>query len=751
MGRSIVGTGTSGDLVLDTNEVGYDISGNWSDIDWALYLVERNTSNTTWSGGGISFSVGQHNVQEWASGTFGFDWRPGGNQTVLIASGRNRVGHDGNGGGTVTVGATIGSTGTSAAGGPTSIQNSLDMTLLRQPPGTPYDLSATRVSDSQVRISYTNTWGTNGNPAQNQVEIEGVPSGGNTVMTFDAVNQINVAILANEKKRYRVRAGNSAGWSAWSAWTSYIYTTPAAPSNVQAAKNSGTGIVVTFDSNVQYGEFNHEVWHGIRNTDGTLTWDNGPITTLSSTARSYTHTNPDLSKVHRYSVRAKQGSLYSGYMESNDVKLAAPPSKPTMIAQPGTTDRGTTTTFTWKHNSTDTSPQTAYELRRNWNGGAPSAGATTGKVSGNDNTWTIGANNANSSVSVQVRTWGQATTGGSDGTGASEWSDIQTVQIRNIPTTSITSPTQNQVINSASVRANISFAQDEGAFFVQAQMELRRGTSSTSPLVESLSVMNTQGIEFDTALSNGQSYVIRARVKDSNGLWSAWAARLFSVSFLSPPVPVVTLSYLPDSGAVQVSVVFPEPASDESAPATVTITRRINGGTTEDVVRDYPINTDIAILDNTASVNGSNAYTIVATSDQGATSRVSKTLVTKELRRAFLGKGTSFSRVGVFGGNLSVDDTVSVASAVMEAAGRTKPVGLYGVETSVVVKVSSFIYEGLGSTPDFLRDLLLVPGKACYRDATGRRVFGTVKGGVSRDAQGNADRATLTFTITETS
>jgi hypothetical protein len=41
-----------------------------------------------------------------------------------------------------------------------------------------------------------------------------------------------------------------------------------------------------------------------------------------------------------------------------------------------------------------------------------------------------------------------------------------------------------------------------------------------------------------------------------------------------------------------------------------------------------------------------------------------------------------------------------------------------------------------------------MPGRACYRDSSGRRVFGAVKGGISRT---KVNRGELSFTMKETS
>ena len=285
------------------------------------------------------------------------------------------------------------------------------------------------------------------------------------------------------------------------------------------------------------------------------------------------------------------------------------------------------------------------------------------------------------------------------------------------------------------------FSQPESATYVSSVLQLLQGAT----LLEEMSTTVQTGATFATQVQNGVSYTVKVKVRDSNGLWSDWASSTFDVAYL-PPVPAtVTVNYLQDTGFGQVNLLIPAAGAGEAEAATFTITREI-AGVVEDVVRDYPVQAEIAILDTTPVVNGANLYRVTTRSALGAEVTVTATLTTAEKRRAFLSKGPGFATVGVFGGNLDVDEDASVAGETVVAAGRAKPIGLYGTETSVKVKVKSFVFEGFGSTLEQLRDLLLIPGQACYRDPSGRRVFGVVDGSISRK---RADRGDFSFTLEE--
>lgn len=743
-------------------------------MDWFLWIEERVTANSTFNAGNIQADIGPSSSPAgWWSGTFSLDFRPGGLQSILIASGRNRVAHRDDGTGFVTVFGRIGSTGTSGAGGPTTISNSLTLSTLRLLPGVPSNVVPTRVSDTQVRVSWGNSGASNGQPTQNQIQASTPGFPGDGIITINASNQTTMAILPNEEKTYHVRAGNSAGWSAWSPWSPRVYTTPGTPSGVAATKSANLDITVSFKENVSYAEHNHEVWHGTV-LNGVTTWDPAPLATLASGVQSYVHVAPDTSKIHNYRVRSKQGTLYSPFVESNSVQILVAPNAPIIRAMPSTVDRAASLTLTWVHNTVDTTPQSAYEFSYSINGGQ--TWTSTGKVLSTVSAYSVPANTypANTILSTRVRTWGAATTGGAEGTGESPWSATSSVTFKTRPVLYISSPANGSTLNDATIRATLGFSQAQGAAYVKASIQLLQG----STLLEELDTNILVGVTMATPAANTESYTLRARGQDSNGIWSDWVSNTFSVAYLPPVTPTLDLSYIADKGFGQVNIFIPEPSSGEDEAATISVSRTIDGLTeilvsemvvplapqqrneisVGDVVLgpglslgqitvEAPVSS-LGILDTTPTVHGTNTYTVTVTSPLGAQTTVSADLVTTECRRAFLSKGAGFSLVVVFGGNLSVDESLSVASTTVEAAGRLKPIGLYGMETSVQLKVESFVYGAFGSPISELRSMLLTPGQACYRDPSGRRVFGSVKGSISYQ---KVDQGSLSFTLTETS
>lgn len=726
-----------------------DANANAASYHWRLQLLERFSQTFGWSGG-TPFSVeifwdggaGYH--VPW-SGSAAWDFRGGGQQGITVAEGDVTLGNHGNGAARAfQFRGNMGNSGTSTVGGPASVDQWIDAGNLFVLPGTPSTPTVTRISDTQINLSWTQSSAANGQPTNN--DLSRSVNGGaweDNFVVISATNGVSVGAAANQKIQYRVRAWkDGAGHSAWSGASSPVYTTPAAPTNATAVKNAAQDVIVSFTKNVAYSEHTHEVWHGTV-TGGVTTWDASPLTTLASGVTTYTHVAPNPNQVHTYRVRAVAGSLQSGYATTGTVQLLTAPGKPTVPAMGQFWNKAQAITFEWTHNPLDTTAQTAYEFQTSTNGGTN--WTSSGKIASTAQLRTIAANTyaGNVALTTRVRTWGQATTGGSDGTGASPWSDLRTVTFKTIPTTSVTAPANGSNYTDATVRANIGFAQTEGATFVQAQLELLQGAN----LLEELVSNNRVGITFATPVQNGLPYTVRARVQDSNGLWSAWASSTFNVVYLSPPTATGGAIYLDQKGYVQLNLFIAAPGAGQSAATTVSITRTIDG-VTETVVEDYPVSAQLTFLDTTPTVNGLNQYKIITKTALGAQAVRSIDLETNELRRAFLSKGPSFDDVIVFGANPEISEALGVASTTVQAAGRTKPIGLYGVETDVQVKVKSYIYEGFGSTIDEIRKLLLRPGKACYRDSSGRRVFGSVKGSVTYKKVGRGD---LSFTMTETS
>src|SRR5690606_12652134 len=68
-----------------------------------------------------------------------------------------------------------------------------------------------------------------------------------------------------------------------------------------------------------------------------------------------------------------------------------------------------------------------------------------------------------------------------------------------------------------------------------------------------------------TTLADATTYRWDVRVQSAAGLWSAWDEVTFNVAYATPPAPVVSLLWLPETGAVAAQVDVAAPGVGEVA------------------------------------------------------------------------------------------------------------------------------------------------------------------------------------------
>lgn len=740
-----VDTGTASRLRLEAYVSQSSAAGRWSDVTWAAYFEERGGPNLAYNGS-VAANVHFSNLGYVWSGNFAFDWRRPGNQSVLVASGTTRVNH--NADGTPPSGFTItfntGATGSSGGGPGASVAYALPLATLKVVPGTPTGVTATRVSDTSVTVAWAQSSASNGAPTSNTIRRKINDGAFEAVAVISPATSAAISAAANQKLVYGVKATNTAGSSAWSADSSPLFTTPAAPTDVTATK-VGFDIELEWTPNVAFAEHKHVIEHGV-DVAGVITWDGSALATVSAGTSSYVHEDPDPGDRHVYRVRARNtdpAALSSATVQSNVVQLLAPPAKPTVAAPAAYQDKAAAFRFAWTHNAVDTTAQTKRQVRYSTDGG---------------DTWTTGAKTtsseqyldfpastwaANQAVTFQVRTKGGYDDGADGDSAYSPWSDPVTVTFKTRPVATITSPADSSTVEAASVSAVLGFAQAEGATFVNATLRLYAGAT----LLEERTTTTLAGTPLQTRLEDGATYTLTARVRDSNGLLSSEVTAEFDVDYVEPVAALADLEYSPDSGVTQIRVTIPEPDEDFVEAVAITIDRII-AGTSERLVTAYPAAPTLTFLDTTPTVHGTNLYRITTHSADGATTVITRELTTTENEWAFLSKGSGYGSIVRFQLAPGLTITPTVDSSLLKAAGRRRPLALYATTGDLVVSGKGALAEGYGSTPEELEQFVLIPGKACYRDPTGRRVFGRLTASLNRD---NAELGELGFTLEETS
>jgi len=121
-------------------------------------------------------------------------------------------------------------------------------------------------------------------------------------------------------------------------------------------------------------------------------------------------------------------------------------------------------------------------------------------------------------------------------------------------------------------------------------------------------------------------------------------------------------------------------------------------------------------------------------------------MVTTEDSWAFVSTGAGFADIINFRSNLAVNAEPVRESTVVQAAGRTSPIALFGTGETLEISGSATIFPDFGSSPKEVEQFIRVAGIVCYRDATGRRMFGRFTGSVGTSSPLESD---LDFTVLE--
>ncbi len=731
---------------------GVSVGPNNEDVYVKAMLVKRGSSGSgTGSynlGGPGSINVVVDGVSRASFGGISYDFRSssGHNATgytqVLWEGWVNDVPHDADG--TKTLSYSASWTGDSNLGSG-STSGSVVLPKITAVPNVPTAVVGARVSDTSITVSWAQSHPSNGAAVSNQIEARVNGGAATQIADISTTNSVGVAAAADQKLEYRVRATNAAGSSAYSAWSTAIYTTPDAPTSVAATK-VGSDIQLSLVDHVAFSEHGHQVEHGV-DVAGVVTWDGSILTTIAYGSTTYTHVAPNPAQRHIYRIRAKNtdvGALTSAWVSSNVVQLLTAPAKPTVPTPPAFADKAATFRFAWVHNAIDTTAQTKFQTRYSLNGGSSWAVTSAKTTSANPyvdfagSTWT-----ANQAVTFQVRTKGGYDSGSDGDASYSPWSDSVTVTFKTKPVCTITTPANASTYTQAALTVVLGFSQAEAATFVSATIGLYAAGGVT--LLEEITSNTLAGTLFATRLADGTSYVIKATVTDSNGITSSQVTSSFSVDYTEPPPAVVTsLIYLPDSGIAQIALTIAGAGGGYVAATSVSIDRSIDGGAFESVYSLWPYAASLTFLDITVGIHNSNLYRITTRSADGATSVVTATLVVDENEYAYMSKGSVIIRFELD----TVQAAPTVDSALFKAAGRRRPIGQYSATSGdLVVTGTGALADGYGSTPEEIEAFLLIPGRACYRDPTGRRMFGRIIGTLPRE---DAEVGGFSYTVTET-
>lgn len=409
-------------------------------------------------------------------------------------------------------------------------------------PAAPSAVSVSRTSDSQAQVSFTVSSSSSA-PVQS-VGIErrsaSDPTWRNLVWvdTSASGSWTDMTLKANDRYEYRAWTWNTSGYSGYQTAPDAVVSSIAAPTNVRAEKIASGDIVIRWDK-AYPGEGVVRIYdNGVRIAE----------VPSPSGVLEYTHSNPNASVVHTYSLEQVDGGIVSPRSkDSNTVQLLAPPNAPQLLAPSGYVQTGQVT-FEWQHNPVDSTVQTEASLRYRAQG-APS--------------WTTRTLTTQNQLAVSLTAgsyeW-QVQTKGLHSS-YSPWSALGVFQVVDRPGVTIIAPMNGQVYETSELKVDWAFNQNQGAAQTSAEIivELVGGAEVARRTVSGAAASWTM----PGKVLNGASYAVKIRVRSGHGLWSTWATTTIIVSFPAPPAPDASVAWDEATGThvVTASAVAPIPVT----------------------------------------------------------------------------------------------------------------------------------------------------------------------------------------------
>ena len=562
MARFEVNSG-SGQIALVMTVVSQNPGANQSTVRVEGWV--RSGSAATWFNDPRSWSTGGHPGAR--SGTFthpqgsGTGWR-------LIVAYDSVAGHAADG----TLGFTgefaIGATGTAGLGGPTTTgPRTITVPRITVAPGQATGVTATRVSDTVARIAWAQNVPANaqlGFAVGVDVSVNGGAWQRAWTGTNPATRQVDIGIAANRRTQFRV-VSSSQGGAAPNSATVTLFTTPAAPTGVSAARTGiATGqATVRWTNNVPFTERRTEVQRGTRDpSTGAITWIAG-VVNVAAAGTSHTFTGLPLNQRHIFRVRAVNttGGLASGWVQTGNVDFVVPPGTPTALTHVRNSD--TQLTMGWTRNHAWNGVPTRTEIQTSINGGAWVAAGSLGNVASH-----TGGFAANRRQVFRVRQGNDA--------GWSPWS-APSAPLFSTPL----APADVAATREGALNVRVRFT--NRVAFAEHRHEIQRGTANASGTITWLTgVVNVPAgttTHLFENLPGGDRHVFRVRaVNTTGGLASGWVQTAIVQLQAPPSAPTVTAlpQFTPDGGPFRLA--WQHQPVDASQQSRAQVQASTNGG-----------------------------------------------------------------------------------------------------------------------------------------------------------------------------
>lgn len=625
---------------------------------------------------------------------------------------------------------------------PGSVSHSRTITLPARPGNPPApvgSLSVARVSDSRQNLTWTVS-STSTAPVSS-VEIRRMDQ----VKSYVTIAQPTGAVTSyadrsttsNRHYRYAVRTRNSAGASDWRYVE--IDTTPSVPGAPSVKRLPSGSILITHNSmSDMASHWEVYVATGVPNWSTATLIAAVPVGTLT-----YEYVSPDPGLDHTFALRARSASpvLRSALSApSRTINIIAAPYAPTITA-PDAADVTDEITLFWEHNPSDTTDQTAYEIRWRFPGGAWTniyeSGETTAHTLLPDEVamWENG-----NTIEWQVRTWGAHID-------ASPWSTVATLQLSAKPVVGIELP---DVYDSNQLVVPWTYHDPEGSAQSWWQVQLV-DPATNEPVETRYGNGPATSATMRTRLPNFSTWVVWVTVADGLGITGITSHSL-TVDYALPPVPSGVATWHKDDGYVTMTVDVPNPVGDEVLADHLQVWRGDEDGLWVLVADD--LQAGDTIVDNRVPTGVAVTYRVASVSTLPSTAYSADIVLETRTKWVFFNWGPDFGNVARVYGNVQVSRSASRSKVLHELAGREYPVERGGGRRTRTYQVSGTLFAPwLPSDPtsaweDF-EELAFAPAPVLVRDPEGTRLFCSVGDVDLSDASSAHRRVSVPLTVVD--
>ena len=562
-------------------------------------------------------------------------------------------------------------------------------------PAAPTSLTATRISDNRIDLSWTNPSSTYGG-FYLQVSIDGGAwSNAWSVENVMPTSYSYTAASAGHSYKFRAYTGYWYAYSAYSNETATISMTPSAPQSISVAASGGTNVTVTLTNNSPVAtSLEYQT-----STDGGSTWS--ASTTVSGSP--VTSFSTSVSGTALIRVRNKNATGVSDWLVSDPITTICPPAPPTLRTPSGSVydmAQGDIE-FSWLHNSLDGSTQTAYQLRYAINGGA---WTTLSGTTAQSRTVSLGTFSVGNAVTWQVRTKGADPN-------YSDWSQTGAFSVYTAPTLSITSPGATITGMPISLTATYS---DMAGFTCQAATasltQNGRTLFSEPATIGGSSITSSLDVS-EFLPTNGESYTVVVTARSSSGLQTT-ATATFLVSFTEPVDGSLSISNDLESGYASLLATYDNTGADEPA-VSISVARVNPDGSITPLITDSQ--SGAGFEDRYAPLNVTYQYAVTTKASSQAVKTVYvDNIIESDYWFAYWGDNVAKAKWNPDNGGIQV---TRPSKTRVYYAGRRDPVS-YDGHAVALTETPSWMFIGKDEVDLFVQ-LIEEGGRGIYKSCDG--------------------------------